>query len=135
MIKVRNKGEIFHVREDWFEGYWHFSFGGPQGFFDPENTSFGTLRVFNVDTLVPGAVWPLHPHQDIEVITYALDPGKGAAHELELGYGAYLYVARGRVELEGHSLAEGAAAKIVDEPLVEIRAAEESELAMVVVRV
>jgi redox-sensitive bicupin YhaK (pirin superfamily) len=31
---------------------------------------FGSLRVFNDDTLSPGAVWPLHPHENIEVVTY-----------------------------------------------------------------
>jgi redox-sensitive bicupin YhaK (pirin superfamily) len=74
MIEVRQKKEIFHIKEDWFEGYWHFSFGSPpQGYYDPDNTNFGTLRVHNVDTLVPGGVWPMHPHRDIEVITYCLD--------------------------------------------------------------
>jgi redox-sensitive bicupin YhaK (pirin superfamily) len=34
---------------------------------------FGTLRVFNDDTLSPGAVWPLHPHHDIEVVTYCAE--------------------------------------------------------------
>jgi hypothetical protein len=33
----------------------------------------GTLRVFNHDTLVPGAVWPMHPHRDIEGITYVAE--------------------------------------------------------------
>jgi len=32
----------------------------------------GTLRVFNHDTLVPGAAWPMHPHRDIEGITYVV---------------------------------------------------------------
>ena len=32
----------------------------------------GTLRVFNHDTLMPGAVWPMHPHRDIEGITYVV---------------------------------------------------------------
>ncbi|MCI0438022.1 MAG: pirin family protein, partial [Chloroflexi bacterium] len=73
MIKVRKKSEIFHIEEDWFEGRWHFSFGiPPQGFYDPDNTNFGTLRVFNIDTIVPGGHWPMHPHRDIEVITYVL---------------------------------------------------------------
>lgn len=36
---------------------------------DPENTQFGDLRVFNDDRLIPGAIWPLHPHRDIEGIT------------------------------------------------------------------
>jgi hypothetical protein len=26
MIEVRKKQELFHIKEDWFEGYWHFSF-------------------------------------------------------------------------------------------------------------
>src|SRR5438876_9277042 len=70
MIEVRKKEDIFHIDGDWFSGYWHFSF---DQYFDPKNTNFGTLRVFNVDTLVPGGVWPMHPHRDIEVITYCVD--------------------------------------------------------------
>ncbi len=33
----------------------------------------GALRVFNDDRLVPGAVWPLHPHRDIESCTYVVE--------------------------------------------------------------
>jgi len=29
--------------------------------------------VFNDDTLSPGAVWPLHPHKEIEVVTYCAE--------------------------------------------------------------
>lgn len=32
----------------------------------------GQMRVFNHDTLVAGAVWPMHPHRDVEGITYVL---------------------------------------------------------------
>jgi quercetin 2,3-dioxygenase len=53
-----------------FHGRWHFSF---DRYHDPEYTHFGTLRVFNDDTLSLGAVWPLHPHRDIEVVTYCAD--------------------------------------------------------------
>jgi quercetin 2,3-dioxygenase len=34
---------------------------------------WGPLRVFNDDRLVPGAVWPLHPHRDIEGITLVVE--------------------------------------------------------------
>lgn len=34
---------------------------------------WGPLRVFNDDRLIPGAVWPLHPHRDIEGITYVVE--------------------------------------------------------------
>ncbi len=74
MIAVRKPEDIFltagAIENGTFLGRWHFSFGGHV---DPENTQFGALRVFNDDTLSPGAVWPLHPHRDIEVVTYCAE--------------------------------------------------------------
>jgi quercetin 2,3-dioxygenase len=70
MIDLRRDGEIHHREGGWFHARWHFSF---DDYFDPENTSFGSLRVFNDDRLIPGAVWPLHPHRDIEGITYVVE--------------------------------------------------------------
>ena len=49
------------------DGRWHFSF---DQYFDRDFSHFGTLRVFNDDTLSPGATWPLHSHRNIEVVTY-----------------------------------------------------------------
>src|SRR5207249_943907 len=31
------------------------------------------MRVFNDDRLIPGAIWPLHPHRDIEGLTYVVE--------------------------------------------------------------
>jgi redox-sensitive bicupin YhaK (pirin superfamily) len=70
MIKVRRDREINEKEGGWFHARWHFSF---DDYFDPEYTSFGSLRVFNDDRLIPGAVWPLHPHRDIEGITYVVE--------------------------------------------------------------
>ena len=53
-----------------FHGRWHFSF---DEYNDPAHMHFGTLRVFNDDTLSPGAVWPLHSHREIEVVTYCAE--------------------------------------------------------------
>src|SRR5581483_7078216 len=50
-----------------FRGRWHFSF---DQYRDPENMGIGSLRVFNHDTLEPGAVWPMHHHRDVEGISY-----------------------------------------------------------------
>ncbi len=50
-----------------FDGRWHFAF---DEYYDRDYSHFGTLRVFNDDTLSPGATWPLHPHRNIEVVTY-----------------------------------------------------------------
>ncbi len=71
MIVIRSPQSIYQIegviRNGTFHGRWHFSF---DRYHDPEYTRFGTLRVFNDDTLSPGAIWPLHPHREIEVVTY-----------------------------------------------------------------
>jgi redox-sensitive bicupin YhaK (pirin superfamily) len=69
-IKIRHDDEISDVDGGWFRARWHFSF---DTYHDPEYTSFGTLRVFNDDRLVPGAIWPMHPHRDIEGLTYVVE--------------------------------------------------------------
>jgi redox-sensitive bicupin YhaK (pirin superfamily) len=68
-IAVRRDSEIASADGGWFKARWHFSF---DRYYDPENMGIGKLRVFNHDTLAPGAIWPMHPHQDIEGITYVV---------------------------------------------------------------
>ena len=80
MITLRRDAEIFDISRDWFRARWHFSF---DQYRDPENDSFGAMRVFNDDRLVPGAVWPLHPHQDVEGLTYVVEGTFG--HEDNVG--------------------------------------------------
>jgi redox-sensitive bicupin YhaK (pirin superfamily) len=74
MIVVRPAGTIHQehgvIENGTFFGRWHFSFGD---YHDRDWMRFGNLRVFNDDTLSPGAVWPLHPHREIEVVTYCAD--------------------------------------------------------------
>jgi len=70
MIEIRRDKEIHDERGEWFRARWHFSF---DHYRDPENDGFGAMRVFNDDRLIPGAVWPLHPHQDVEGITYVVE--------------------------------------------------------------
>lgn len=70
MIELRPPEALFHVEGGWFSANWHFSF---DTYRDAANTQFGDLRVFNDDRLVPGAIWPMHPHRDIEGITYVAE--------------------------------------------------------------
>jgi redox-sensitive bicupin YhaK (pirin superfamily) len=70
MIKIRRDSEIYRKEGGWFSARWHFSF---DEYRDAENMGFGPLRVFNDDRLVAGADWPMHPHRDIEGITYVLE--------------------------------------------------------------
>src|SRR5688572_9311415 len=68
-VTVRPDRSIYSIDGGWFKARWHFSF---DRYSDPNNMGIGTLRVFNHDTLVPGAEWPMHPHRDIEGITYVV---------------------------------------------------------------
>jgi redox-sensitive bicupin YhaK (pirin superfamily) len=68
-LRVRRNAEIFETDGGWYHARWHFSF---DQYHDPDHMGIGTLRVFNHDTLVPGAIWPMHPHRDIEGITYVV---------------------------------------------------------------
>jgi len=70
MLTIRRDSDIFDTDGGWFRARWHFSF---DRYRDPENDSFGALRVFNDDRLIPGAVWPLHPHRDVEGLTYVVE--------------------------------------------------------------
>ncbi len=69
-ITIRRDDEISDVDGGWFRARWHYSF---DTYYDPDYVQFGTLRVFNDDRLVPGAIWPMHPHRDIEGLTYVVE--------------------------------------------------------------
>jgi redox-sensitive bicupin YhaK (pirin superfamily) len=100
-ISIRRDDEISDVDGDWFRARWHFSF---DSYHDPDYMGFGTIRVFNDDRLVPGAIWPMHPHRDIEGLTYVVEgtfrhqddvggaPGPlpaGSVQRMTLGRGAW----------------------------------------------
>ena len=70
MLELRHDDDIHRQEGGWFTARWHFSF---DQYRDPAQMGFGPLRVFNDDRLIPGAVWPLHPHRDIEGITYVVE--------------------------------------------------------------
>jgi redox-sensitive bicupin YhaK (pirin superfamily) len=100
-IAIRRDSEISDVDGGWFRARWHYSF---DSYYDPAYMGFGTLRVFNDDRLVPGATWPMHPHEDIEGLTYVVEgsfrhqddvggpPGPlpvGSVQRMTLGSGAW----------------------------------------------
>jgi redox-sensitive bicupin YhaK (pirin superfamily) len=69
-VQIRRDKEIYATDGGWFQARWHFTF---DHYRDPEQMGVGALRVFNDDRLQPGAVWPLHPHRDIESCTYVFE--------------------------------------------------------------
>lgn len=80
MIRIRRDHEIHTVEGGWFKARWHLSFSDYR---DPAYEWFGAMRVFNDDRLIPGAVWPLHPHRDVEGLTYVVEGTFG--HEDNVG--------------------------------------------------
>lgn len=53
----------------WLKSYFLFSFGD---YYDPGNLGFGSLRVFNDDTVAPQSGFPAHPHANYEIVTIVL---------------------------------------------------------------
>lgn len=80
MLKVRRADEIYEKEGGWFNARWHFSF---DDYRDPEYDHIGPLRVFNDDRLIAGAIWPMHPHRDVEGLTYVVEGSFG--HEDNVG--------------------------------------------------
>ncbi|CAN5356114.1 hypothetical protein BH20ACT9_BH20ACT9_00340 [soil metagenome] len=79
-VQVRRDSEVYSADGGWYQARWHFSF---DQYRDPEQMGVGPLRVFNDDRLQPGAVWPMHPHRDIDSCTYVAE-GQ-FAHDDSLG--------------------------------------------------
>lgn len=80
IIKAKDR---FHIESDWLSAYWLFSF---DRYYDPNNTSFGPLRVFNHDTIAGGGGFPTHSHLEMEIVTYVLS-GKLAHKDSTGGVG------------------------------------------------
>jgi redox-sensitive bicupin YhaK (pirin superfamily) len=91
-LKIRTDDQISDVEGGWFRARWHYSF---DTYHDPEYERFGSLRVFNDDRLIPGAIWPMHPHRDVEGLTYVVEGSFG--HQDDVG-GAYGPLPAGSVQ-------------------------------------
>lgn len=70
MIDIVKSEKHHYHEEDWLKTYWHFSFAD---YYDPENLSFGVLRVFNDDIVLPGKGFGFHPHSNMEIVTYVFE--------------------------------------------------------------
>ncbi len=67
MIELRKRDTLGGGNFGWLETKHHFSFGD---YHDPARMGWGALRVWNDDSIAAGTGFPLHPHADMEIVTY-----------------------------------------------------------------
>lgn len=80
MIEVRAFETLGKANFGWLDARHHFSFGH---YNNPARMGWGALRVWNDDKIAADSGFPMHPHRDMEIITYVR---KGAiSHEDHLG--------------------------------------------------
>jgi redox-sensitive bicupin YhaK (pirin superfamily) len=80
MIERRPFDRLGAADHGWLNAKHHFSFADYR---DPKRMNWGSLRVWNDDTIAPQTGFPPHSHKDMEIITYVR---RGAiTHEDNLG--------------------------------------------------
>src|SRR4051794_33810088 len=67
MIRTYPKTTLGHANLGWLDSHFHFSFAD---YYNPARESFGALRVINDDLIEAGTGFGMHPHRDMEIITF-----------------------------------------------------------------
>ena len=87
----------------WLRSSFHFSFAQ---YFNPDNINFGVLRVLNDDQVQAQTGFNLHPHKNMEIISYVIDghlthgDSQGNSKSLSRGEAQYMSAGHGIMHSE-----------------------------------
>ncbi len=66
-MDIRRYEELGSFKNSWLNAHYHFSFSN---YYDPAHTGIGKLLVINDDIVRAGGGFDMHPHRDMEIITF-----------------------------------------------------------------
>ncbi|MCA8938037.1 MAG: pirin family protein, partial [Planctomycetes bacterium] len=69
MIRIRKAEDRGQADHGWLKTSHTFSFAD---YHDPQNVHFRSLRVMNEDFIAGGNGFGMHPHRDMEIVTYVM---------------------------------------------------------------
>jgi quercetin 2,3-dioxygenase len=111
MLRKMDHQKMGTSNHGWLRSLFHFSFAE---YFNPDNMNFGVLRVINDDLIEPHTGFDLHPHSDMEIISYVVDgelthgDSMGNQNTISRGHIQYMSAGTGVFHSE-HNLGESQA--------------------------
>lgn len=70
MLRKLDHEKMGRGNHKWLKSIFHFSFSD---YYNPDNMEFGVLRVLNDDIIEANSGFDMHPHRDMEIISYGVE--------------------------------------------------------------